>query len=297
MNVILGSGLIGLTALSIHKDYTIVPIAKSTTYSMAVPIFNDYINIDDTTSQYLSDLGISNNLTINTSGFSYAGQLTTNEHLCLNKWLNKIYSNDIPPQAYQYVKQHMVTTGLCQSKALYDFLYSNYKNKLLDKHKEFGKISKIDLNNHLIELEHKTISYDKLIVTIPFDAFCEYSSIGDIRQPKPIYCYHLRSNDIDLEKYRDVYVVDENIDFYKVSQINSDHYIFYSTKSIEQPGEYFMGFIKSFDLINETIYPNGIHPGRPNKTNYNKDITLIGSASWDDFLDPGSCIKRLMTKI
>ena len=109
--------------------------------------------------------------------------------------------------------------------------------------------------------------------------------------------YHLRTKSLDLEGATHIYVADPEIEFYKATKLTDVDYLFYAKKQIKMPGSYFNAWIDKFDLVAETnvdkAVPHGPIPDLPAVKD--ADITCMGrSAVWDDCLDVGSCIKRLL---
>lgn len=114
---------------------------------------------------------------------------------------------------------------------------------------------------------------------------------------RDMYCYHLRTSKLDWEGRTQLFVVDPQIEFYKASKLSKEDYLFYSTTQIDQPGKYFMSFIEKFELQGEICVPNAIPCGPIPEFSMLPDnhIYAMGSrAQWDDCLDIGSCIKRLI---
>ena len=73
--------------------------------------------------------------------------------------------------------------------------------------------------------------------------------------------------------------------------------MFFANGRINHPGRFFMQMIKDFDLIGETSVEKAIPCGDIPKLDAleDNDIKCAGSAAvWDDALDIGSCIKRLI---
>ena len=110
-----------------------------------------------------------------------------------------------------------------------------------------------------------------------------------------MYCYHIRTDALDLEGAAHVNVVDDAIEFYRATMLNRLNYIIYSTRRIEQPGTYFMAFMKNFDLIAEVIIQNAIECGPiPIIPEVDPNIIRMGNSVHDYCLDVGSSIKRLI---
>jgi hypothetical protein len=292
MNIILGGGVVALFARDIlGPDWQIIPIGRSIYYSFSPPLTDNYIIRDDITDRYLETVTIPEYIK---NTLSVGGYLTQDD-ATLHEWLNKKYKGNVPPQAQKYWESHMGYFAYPGLNKIYAKYQEKYKGEIT-RNNNYGALSKIDVHNHTLTLANKTIEYDKLINTIPLYAFLD---LADINYPLPsldMWCYHIRSDTIDLEGATNAFIVDAAIDFYQASKVGNTDYIFYANAEVAQPGTMFMSIVEKFDLINETMIPKAIACGEIPRLEVldSGGIINAGSGVWDDCLDIGSSIKRLL---
>lgn len=294
-NIILGGGIIAMLARDILGDsWTIIPMGRSRFYSFIPSLADNFIISDSTTSDYINQFAALP--IIRKIGYSFNGEILFNNRLILNDLLNKLYHDHIPPHVHAYWSGRDIITTIGKCTDIYRELQNRYKNELLNNTNKYGYVDKI-INHTIYTTEGIAIEYDRIINTIPQNAMlgiCKH----DIKLPAlDTWYYHLRTEDLDLDNSDITYVIDPHIEFYKVTRLDAINYLFQSHKQIEQPGNYFIPFINKFDLIGETMIEESVPCGPiPNISLFEDlDIVNIGSlATWDDCLDTGSCIKRLI---
>lgn len=296
MNIILGGGLVALLARDIlGPKWKLIPIGKSQYFSWQPALADNYIIKDDTIDEYMSEYAFIP--MVHRIAYSYGGQLIFNPAVALEHYLNKLYSPYIPPHASAYWSKRGDIIGYGDCVDIYRRLQLKYKDEILNNNNEYGSLVRIK-DQVITTSSGKHIEYDELISTIPLPSLLANIGVTAIDIPsKDMYCYHIQTGSLDLEGATHVFVADPEIDFYKVTQLNKVNYLFYSTKQIVRPGAYFINFMNKFELIAETMIPKAIPCGQiPELINIKENkIMLLGrSAVWDDCLDVGSCIKRLV---
>jgi len=295
MNVILGGGLVGLLARDIlGDDWTIIPIGKSRFYSFNPPLSDNFIIRDEIVDDYMNRWSCIP--MVHRIGYSYGGQLMFNPTIPLDIYLNKVYGSDVPPHmnAYMRNKTELIVYGNCID--IYKSLQDRHKIEILSNNEKFGKPIKIA--DHTIHTDNGTrIVYDKLVSTIPLPSLLKIMGIECHLPSKDTTYYHVRTDCLDLEGANEVLVVDQEIDFYKVVMLNKLNYIIMCFEPMEQIAKYLMNFMNRFELIAETSVKDAICLGPIPKMQELDDANIIcigRSAAWDDALDIGSCIKRLV---
>jgi hypothetical protein len=294
MKVILGGGLISLLARDILGDsWTIVPIGRSRFYSFNPALIDNFIVKDEVTDKYMQQHAVIPYL--HRVGYSYGGQLLFSTNLALAPYLEKVYGGKVPPHARPYYENRIDfwTSGNCVD--IYSSLQAKYKDEILGNAEKYGTPQNI--NNHVITTDKGKFEYERMISTVPLDVLLKWTDISWVDLPsRDLYFYHVRTSDLDFEGATQLLVVDPETEFHKAIMLNRLNYVFQSCAQIEYPGQYFMGFMKNFELVAETMIERAISCGPTPKIDEldTADIMCLGSSAWDDCLDVGSSIKRLL---
>lgn len=296
MKLILGGGLTALLARDIlGSNWMMVPIGRSLYYSFIPPLCDNYVIKDSTIDDYMSQWAY---IPIYTKiAFSYGGQITYNQHLALQPWLERIYGGDLPPQAGSYWKNHLEYFAYGDCVDMYRRLQAKYKEELLGSDSKWG--IPISIKDGVIKTDKLQSEYDEIISTIPLHALLPMVGITADLPSRDLWCYHLLTDCLDFEGATSLFVVDQSIEFFKATNIGPNSYVFYSTKEIVQPGRYFMALMKRFELTGETRLERAIPRGPIPQFEAlkNANITCLGrNAVWDDCMDVGTCIKRLLRR-
>lgn len=297
MNYILGGGLIGLLARDIlGPDWKIIPYGRSVFYSFYPPLVDNYIIKNNTIDDYMARHAILPIYVKN--AYSMAGSLLYHHNLCLHNWLYKVYGLNIPPHANDYYRMtnEYFVYGDCVE--INRKLQAAYLDEIMGTKDSVGaKVTSID-NGVITTDKLVKLPYDKILSTIPLPQLLETIGVNYNLPSRDLWCYHIETDKLDLEHNTHVRVVDEAIDFFKVTQASKTTYVFHSTKQIIQPGRFFMSIIPGeFKLIAEVQIKNAIPCGEIPfiKELSDNHINCLGSlACWDDCLDVGSCIVRLV---
>ena len=132
--------------------------------------------------------------------------------------------------------------------------------------------------------------------TIPLYALPTSDQAPNLESRK-LWYFHVETTNLDFEGASQVLVVDDRFDFYKVSNIAKNRYLFYFLKDVPVPGPYFNQFIKQFEIIDGTMIVSALPSGeRPNLTHLEEmNVHCVGMfAEWDPFLDVGSSLIRIL---
>lgn len=298
MKFILGGGLAALLARDILGDkWTIIPYGKSLFYSFSPPICDNYVIKDGVIDGYMDKYALIP-IYIKAS-YSLAGHLTQNHNIALDHWLYKLYGLNVPPHAKLYWQTHIDYFAYGDCLEIYRRLQKQYLPEIVGNQEKYGKLV-TSIGDHRIKTDiGGDIEYDEIISTIPIYALTAAMGLSIEFPSRDLWCYHVITDKIDLEGATHGLVADQHIEFYKVTKIKDNVYIFYSTQQIISPAKYFMAILKKFELIGETQFERATPCGPvPNLTEVSSaNITCIGSrAGWDDCMDIGTCCKRLIRK-
>jgi hypothetical protein len=294
--VILGSGIVGLLAREIlGEQWLVVPFSRSRFYSFKPALADNFIIRDDRIDDVIEHLGGKISFIYKTL-YSLNGALLPPDDNIINAWSNKLFDDDAPSQALPCIKSrgdHFIYN--IRINQLYNQLQQKYVQKLVDSSKR-GPISEI--GDHYLIWGGQRIDFDHMISTIQLSKLFELTNTPRIKLPtKQIWYYHIETNELNFEGANQVLVLDNLIDFFKVSNIAKNRYLFYLLRDIPVPGPYFMQFMQQFDLIDGTTITEAIPAGqKPDLTLFNKlGIECIGAmAEHDYFMDLGSCLVKLL---
>lgn len=300
MNVIFGSGIVGLVAKTVLSgDWTIVPFGRSRFYSFNPPLADNFITRDAEIDGLMRDLGdASIQPHFYRRAYSYEGKLvdTPDKTVC-EIWLEKIFGHSVPSQAPHYWAKRLVTP-------IYDMrtnkLYEQLQNRFLGSLKEEAAKGEVtEIGKHYFVQGGQRREFDHAVSTIPLSALLNLigSSNGLALESLPVYYLHLRSKTIDLEGANQSFVVDKVLDFYKVTNIAKNHYMFYFLQDIEMPGAYLLPIIGAADIIDGTKMDDVIPAGEMPDLNWLDEygIFCIGSHAQHDWCaDVGSNFLRLV---
>lgn len=302
-NVIFGSGIVGLVAKKILVgDWTIIPFNRSRFYSYNPPLADNFISSDKDVDALMRDLTGSSSTSRYRRSYSMAGQLVNSHDAdTANMWLSKIYNKNsnldlIPGQAMAYLSNRL-NFPIYQTRAneLYQQLQNEYLS-ILKQESSKGQVTEIGKNFYVRGGVRE--EFDNALCTIPLKALLELlgkdASSLTFRNDSLVL---VKSSTIDLEGYNQVYVADSILDFYKVTNIAPQLYMFYFLEDIPIPGKYLMPIIGAADIIDGTKISESIPTGQTPDLSWLETfgITCIGSYAQHDWLaDVGSNLLRLV---
>lgn len=299
MNVIFGSGIVGLLAKFIlGESWTVVPFYKSRFFSFNPALDDNFVIADDEIDPFITEITSE----VKPQRFEYRRAWSIQGHLLptwnvdlYNDWSYKIFGNDKPPHAGVYYKDRM-NLRVCNIRLneLYNTLVKRYMDELTIESKK-GTVTEI--GDHYFIRNGVRSDFDKAINTIPLNIL--YSLRGKRIQlkAKNVHYLHIQTKDLNFEGFNQVLVVDPYFSFYKVTNVAPERYLIYCQEDIPDPGAYLMSIIPKFDILEGTMIENAIPLGPiPNTSDLDDSgITCIGSyAQWDWCADVGSNILRLI---
>lgn len=307
MNVIFGSGLIGLLAKEILGDsWDIVPFYKSRFFTHNPSLDDNFIIYDDEIDDIIKQLSdYSNSIPIigRPRTFDYKISWSSqgsiirkyDKNIC-EDWLYKIFGDKSSGQSEPYMRNRM-------DLKVYDIRCNNLYSQLLNKHYDhikqqhvLGQVTSIGKNNFV--RNGRTYEFDKAINTIPLDALFKLMKIDYNYEYKPIHYLHIATDQLNFEGSNQLLVADNDLSFFRVTNIAKDRYLFYFHKQ-ENFGLYLMSIIPgSFEILDGTVITDAIPLGfTPNLVNIENDVNIfsVGSYAQHDWcMDVGSCILRLI---
>lgn len=299
MNVIFGSGLVGLLARHIlGPSYTVVPFYRSRFFSFNPALDDNFIVRDKRLDDFISSInnGSLGKVYIYKRAWSIGGQLVDkyDAELCYS-WCVKLFGSTIPTQSLPYWQNQMsMFVYDIRLNQLYERLCNEYASEIKEEHSK-GYVTEI--GNHYFVRNGQKIGFDKAISTIPLNILNKLMGLPSDLKAKTIHYLHIETPDLDFEGNNQTLVVDQAFDFYKVTNIAPKRYLLYFQSDISNPGAYLMQFMPSFDIIDGTSINDAIPYGEaPSLLHYeNNGIECVGSnAQWDWCMDIGSCIIRLL---
>lgn len=301
MNVIFGSGIVGLLAkLILGPEWKVIPFHRSRFFSWNPALDDNFIIHDDEILPFIKEITSSigqPQIFPYKRSWSIGGELINqyDSGICQD-WLHKIFGNDVPPQASIYMRDRM---NIYVYDVRVNELYFNLVNSnidLLRAELEKGPITEI--GNHYYIRNGVREDFNKAVSTIPLDALCKLMNI-DINLPaKSLHYIHLETSDLDFEGANQLFVVDQIFDFWKATNIAPNRYMLYFHNDVVNYGVYLMNFIKKFDILDGTAMERAIPLGpMPNMSKIEEQagIFCVGTyAQWDWCADVGSNILRLI---
>lgn len=296
MNYILGSGLVGLVAKWIlGDDWTLIPFGKSRFYSFSLPLAENYIIRDERVDEMFANFGGMNPI-IQKLTYSFSGELHEHSNVLAESWAWKVF-NQCPPThiiPYLQARKNFFVYKITAHE-LHRKLQEQYLSSIQAEVRK-GPITKIE-DHKITYYNGQVVDYGRIISTIPLtelNRLCGYQ----VNLPSKQIWYHaIDSPAIQLEGSCDVLVVDDIIEFFRVSNIGGCTHLFQSLIDVPLPGPYYSRFFRPLDIIDGTTIQVALPLGpNPNLNIYEKsDITCIGAlAEWDWCRDISSAFLKLL---
>jgi len=294
-NIILGSGIVGNLASDIlGGDWVVLPFKKSRYYSFDIPFADNSIVFNKQIDQYMTKFTNKQPIIIK-KPLSYMGQLVYNDDGLRDKYLKKVYG-DVSKLNQELFK---TTSSVYQLSVQSLLSVLDEKNKVTRdlNIKKYGDVLNIDVKNRLINCKGGSIEFDKIVNTIPLNSFIDLCGLNHDLVSKPVYFYFIECNH-DMEGADDIFVADDEIDFFRVSFIRKNCLLFWSSVHIENPIFYFGKFLSfNIDILDVRVIKDAIPLGQiPDLNGFESNkIFCVGSNSqWDDNIDVSTCINRLL---
>lgn len=299
MNVIFGSGIVGLLAkFLLGPSWKVIPFYRSRFFSFNPALDDNFIIRSNEIDQFVSDVTqtISSPVFIYQRVWSVAGELIKKfDGDLYYSWVYKLFGNDIPSQSQVYFSDRMnLFIYDVRINQLYQALMSQYLDELKAEN-ALGPVTEI--GDHYFVRGGKRIDFDNAVSTIPLDGLLGLMQLPHNLQAKTIHYLHVETEELNFEGANQVLVCDQHFDFYKVTNIAPNRYLFYCHNDIQNPGIYLMQFMRKFDILDGTSIDNAIPIGQIPKLDAieKRGIYCVGSsAQWDWCMDVGSCMLRLL---
>lgn len=295
--LILGSGITGLLARHIlGPEWKLIPFKRSRFYSYTPALADDYIVSAPEVASVLSSLNFLPQSRRYMRAFSYNGELIFSEQSFVNQLYNqKLFGLNAHPIAAVLTKTDLLAFKTTASE-LYDRLLDTYMNEIRTNQDLYGTVQSIDMNGHNIKTTKLDVGYDKIVSTIPLDALRAYIGWGGDLPAADVWYYLVKTPSLNFEGAHDVLVVDKPFDFFKVSHVAPQTYLFHCLTDLRNPMAYLGAFLNNnLEVQRQTQIEKAIPLGPPQSIGSFVDIDPVGChGQWDAFMDVSSSIKRLL---
>lgn len=296
MKYIFGSGIVGLMARDLlGSDWKLVPFYKSRYYTFNPAIADNFIIRHEAIDDYVQRFSSSKAVFFYKRSYSFLGDIIGYDRSLSLRWESKIFGNNRPLHSEFYWKNQ-------ENVPIYDVRINQIYSQLLEKYKDelestssLGLITEI--GDHYFVRNGVKNDFSEVINTIPLNALCSLYKINCNLPSVDMHVAHIATDSLNFEGNNQLFVVDENIDFYKVICVGKNSYVFYFAKYVPNLGAYLMNFMNSFDIIEGTKIAESIPAGQIPKVKQLEDNNIFSvgdSAQWDWCMDLGSCLLRLM---
>ena len=301
MKLIFGSGIVGVMARYIlGDDWTIIPFGKSRFYSYNPPLDDNFIIHDRQLDPLMVDLGLLTTPIWLQRAYSIGGELIRKDPdgSLAKDWLNKIFGSEYPPHAEAYLSARMgfFVYDQVRINQLYRILQQRYRQELL---REWALGPVTEIGDHYIVRNGIKQDYEKAVNTIPLNVLLGLMGMSSRHQLqyKSSHSIHMETSFLNFEGATQVMVVDPIFDFYKVTILAKNRYLFHLHQEVKNAGAYFMPIIADFDLIDGTQIPESLPLGMMPSLGWLEqlDIFPVGAYAQHDWCaDVGSNFLRLL---
>lgn len=297
-NVIFGSGIVGLIAkYLLAGDWEIVPFHRSRYFSFNPPLADNFISRDADIDEAMVALGGKISPHFYKRVYSYKGALLSehNEDIC-RMWFQKIFGDSVPSHSIHYWKRRLITPIYdIRVNQVYERLLNHFMPTLVTESRK-GDVTEI--GPHYFVRNGQKVEFDNAISTIPLNILLKLMNRNGVDlKAINLHYLHVQSDKIDFEGANQTLVADGIFDFYKVTNISKNHYLFYFVREIMQPGTYLLPIIGRGDILDGTSIGDALPIGEIPQLEWLDDygIFCIGSnAQWDWCADVGSNILRVV---
>ncbi len=297
MNYILGSGLIGLLAREIlGPDWTIIPFYRSRLFTFNPSLSDNFIVRNDEIDEFVrkelkASAFFDYKIAYSINGLLYKEH---DDYICKD-WCSKVFGLNYGLQLIPY-HEHFMSFDVYDLRCnqLYAKLQEKYSNEIK---KNLGLGIARGIQDHKILMDGKILDYDKIVSTIPLNALSALMGKKSDLAYRDTHFLHIQTQHIDFEGHNQALVVDKAFPFYKVTKLSENRYLFYFSEDLSNPGQFFMGLFKSFDILDGTCIKDYVPCGpMPNLTHLEEsNILCVGSYAQHDWcMDVSSCILRLL---
>ena len=296
MNLILGSGLIGLLAREIlGPSYKIIPFGKSRFYSFNPSLADNFIKMNKDTIEVVDKL-MPSIPRLYKRPFSLSGQLLYDKQAVIDLYLDKVHDNSVGVGNLLLDTTFMVHGVSCN--ALYSHLLLKYMGEIKDSISEgLSKPTRL-AKDYAIFGGHK-IAYDNIISTIPLTVLYKLFSLSPLLDSKTVTIVKINSNNgcFDFEGANQVLIADSMFSFYKVVEINKNQYVFFFHEEVNDYAQYISAFSENQLKVERILeFKEYIPADDPPDIKFLEDFNIwcVGSyAQWDDFMTVSASIRRI----
>lgn len=293
---ILGSGIVGLLARHIlGPEWKIIPFKRSRFYSFIPALADDYVVVAPDMAGILSDLGFFPQNKRYIKAFSFNGELIFSEQSFAKSLYHlKLFGQNPHPAASILTKTDLIVFRTTASE-MYDKLLNLYKLEIQTNKDLYGEVESIS-GNH-IKTNKTEFDFDKLVSTIPFDSLTTYMGQPRDLPALDVWYYLVKAPTLNFEGAMDVLVADAAFDFFKVSHVAPQTYLFSCMRDLGNPATYLGAFLNNnLEVQRNTSIAKAVPIGvPPDLASFETTgIYPVGChGQWDMFMDVSSSIKRL----
>jgi hypothetical protein len=298
MKLILGSGLVGLLARKIlGAEYKIIPFGKSRFYSYNPALQDNYLAYNESYFDVIKPYLNSTFRHTYKVAWSVGGMLHNKyDDGIYQDWSTKLFGKNVPPQSSSVLKTRF-------ELELYDIRLNQLYAKLLQEYEseiksQLAMGDPISIRDGRVQFAKSAIDYNTIVSTIPLDVLAGLVGKSISVPGTDIHYLHVQTNKLDFEGHHQVLVSDASIDFYKVTAVAPNRYLFYFNKELQNPGLYLLNIIgQDFDILDGTSIKRALPAGQMPDLSALEQIGIyaIGAtAQWDWCLDAGSAMLRIL---
>lgn len=298
MKLILGSGLIGLLARKIlGAEYKIIPFGKSRFYNYNPALQDNYLVYNENYLDIIEPYLDSSFRHTYKAAWSVGGMIYNkfDDGICQD-WTTKIFGKNVPPHTASVLKTRFELELFdIRLNQLYLKLQQEYDAEIKS---QFNLGDPISIKDGRVSFAKTAIDYNTIVSTVPIDVLAGLLGKTITAPGVDVHYLHVQTGKIDFEGHHQLLVSDASIDFYKVTAVAPNRYLFYFGKELQNPGLYLLNIIgQDFDILDGTSVKRAVPAGpMPDLSELEKiGIYAIGAtAQWDWCLDAGSAMLRIL---
>jgi hypothetical protein len=298
MKLILGSGLVGLLARKIlGAEYKIIPFGKSRFYSYNPALQDNYLAYNESYFDIIKPYLNSTFRHTYKMAWSVGGMLHNKfDDGIYQDWTAKLFGKNVPPQSSSVMKTRFeLELSDIRLNQLYAKLQQEYESEIKN---QFALGDPISIRDGRVHFAKSAIDYNTIVSTIPLDVLAGLVGKSISAPAADIHYLHVQTSKLDFEGHHQVLVSDASIDFYKVTAVAPNRYLFYFNKELQNPGLYLLNIIgQDFDILDGTSIKRALPAGQMPDLSALEQIGIyaIGAtAQWDWCLDAGSAMLRIL---
>jgi hypothetical protein len=279
-------------------SWTVIPFYKSRFFTYNPALDDNFVIADDELDVFIREITgeIKPQRFPYRRSWSIGGELYPefDRSIC-EDWQRKIFGQHAPPQTlpYLFTKMTLNVYDIRCNQLYANLLQQSYEDLKVEAAK--GEITQI--GDHHIVRNGVREDFDHCLSTVPLNVLCKLMNANIQLPAKDLHYLHVETEDLDFEGYNQALVVDEIFDFFKVTNVAPNRYLFYCHKDIQNPGVYLMSVMQKFEILDGTSITDALPMGPIPKLDAVEQygIYCVGSyAQWDWCMDIGSCILRIL---